>query len=97
MVYEQHEEFYKKLIYNQDVSQATLCGNATRFFAKLIFPHSKDSIISIKAHDKSLSCKLVNEIKIRVKMLDALVLISLGCLASLKLRNSLSYIKLVRM
>jgi len=52
-------------------------------FAKFIFPHTKGSMISIKAHDKSLPCKLVNETEIRVKMLDALVLISLGCQASL--------------
>jgi len=97
MIYEHHEEFYKNLIYNQDVSQATMCGNATKCFAKLIFPHTKDSIISVKAHDKSLSCKLVNETEIPVKMLDPSVLISLGCQASLKLRNSMSNIKLVHM
>jgi len=68
ILYEQHEELHKNLIYNQHVSQATMFGNVTRCFAKLIFLHSKDSIVSLKAHNKSLSCKIVNEDEISVNV-----------------------------
>jgi len=53
IIYEQHRELYNMFIFNQNGSQAKVCGNSARCLAKLIFLNTKDSCITMKAGDES--------------------------------------------
>ncbi len=73
IVYDRKQDYYKMIIYNQDGSNAKLCGNAARCLTKLMYLDYDIKEITLRVysngvriHKKELFCKVLGENEITV-------------------------------